>query len=705
MGQRSSDDDGDRGRPEVRNEFAGTADNVIQAGTIGAVHLHVHGRAREDDTDPLALAAKALAEAVRHQWTEEAGWRSLRRPEPLRVRWSVTDREVSADLATVLGEGDNSVLRTQGDWRDLVEVFRALPARQLVILGEPGAGKTVLALLFVLALLDNPVAGEPVPVLLSASSWNPDEHVHSWLVRRLLDEYPALGDESTYGPGAATRLVTEGWIVPVIDGLDEIPVALHVAAIDAVDRVVSGGHPLVLTCRTDEYAAAVERGGLALSRALVLEIEPVGLVEARRFLCSAGPSAPRRWRPVLAAIRAEPDVPLARALASPLMVALARKVYTPTATDPRELLDTARFASQAAVERHLLDSFVTAAYSQQPERRYRLEQAREWLRFLACHLNGLDTRDLAWWELAKAVRPRTQGLLAGLSSGLIAAAAGFVADGWIGAVAYGVGAGVAVGVGHVLGHTPRPSHAELRFRGTAKRFVARFMVGFAVHFVLGCAFGLDYAIASVTGLVGGCTLASHAWWSVPTDATKVSSPAITLRHERRAAVTFGVVLGVDFGFLAGLVYAFTPDLELDTIQAVLAGLGTATGIGILANLQYGRMAGVVYGVAAGVVSGLTAASAYGGPITNKVALGLAYGVAFASTVGYLAVLSRAWGVFQLHRSWLALRNRLPWRLTGFLVDAHRRGVLRQAGGVYQFRHARLQERLAEPEDAAPTERR
>jgi hypothetical protein len=29
---------------------------------------------------------------------------------------------------------------------------------------------------------------------------------------------------------------------------------------------------------------------------------------------------------------------------------------------------------------------------------------------------------------------------------------------------------------------------------------------------------------------------------------------------------------------------------------------------------------------------------------------------------------------------------------GFLVDAHRRGVLRQAGGAYQYRHARLRDR-------------
>jgi hypothetical protein len=31
---------------------------------------------------------------------------------------------------------------------------------------------------------------------------------------------------------------------------------------------------------------------------------------------------------------------------------------------------------------------------------------------------------------------------------------------------------------------------------------------------------------------------------------------------------------------------------------------------------------------------------------------------------------------------------------GFLADAHQRGVLRQAGAVYQFRHIELQHRLA-----------
>jgi hypothetical protein len=40
-----------------------------------------------------------------------------------------------------------------------------------VVLGEPAAGKSVVALLLTLGLLPD----EPVPVLLTVSSWNPHQ--------------------------------------------------------------------------------------------------------------------------------------------------------------------------------------------------------------------------------------------------------------------------------------------------------------------------------------------------------------------------------------------------------------------------------------------------------------------------------------------------------------------------------------------------
>jgi hypothetical protein len=45
-------------------------------------------------------------------------------------------------------------------------------------------------------------------------------------------------------------------------------------------------------------------------------------------------------------------------------------------------------------------------------------------------------------------------------------------------------------------------------------------------------------------------------------------------------------------------------------------------------------------------------------------------------------------------AWLAVRGKLPWRLAAFLSEAHDLQILRQRGGAYQFRHARLQDYLA-----------
>jgi hypothetical protein len=38
----------------------------------------------------------------------------------------------------------------------------------------------------------------------------------------------------------------------------------------------------------------------------------------------------------------------------------------------------------------------------------------------------------------------------------------------------------------------------------------------------------------------------------------------------------------------------------------------------------------------------------------------------------------------------------------FLADAHRRGILRQTGAVYQFRHIKLQHWLATPDTSVVT---
>jgi len=355
------------------------------------------------DAALLDWAAEQLVVAVQAQWDAEAGLRSLRRPEPLRLAWRSTTRPVTAPAHTITGAtvaGRVVRLRLHGQLDEVADKYLALPHRRLALLGAPGAGKTVLAMLFTLKLLarrrDQP--DDPVPVLLTLSSWDPDaDHLHTWLARRLGEDYPALASRN-FGANAAARLVISGRVLPVLDGLDELPDKLRARAIGELDRACAD-RPLVLTCRAEEFEQAVAGGG-PLAAALVVELEPVTAEQAASFLrTTAVPAMAARWDLVADHLHAAPDGELAAALSTPLMGALARTVYATPASDSAELVGLGQAGERVAVEGHLLDGFIPAAYSNPPAapgipapaRRWDPELATRWLRVLAVHLRGQHT--------------------------------------------------------------------------------------------------------------------------------------------------------------------------------------------------------------------------------------------------------------------------------------------------------------------------
>ena len=106
----------------------------------------------------------------------------------------------------------------------------------------------------------------------------------------------------------------------------------------------------------------------------------------------------------------------------------------------------------------------------------------------------------------------------------------------------------------------------------------------------------------------------------------------------------------------------------------MLGLGLSLGIGLgigFPALGFGSRHAA--GHAAGLVSGLVWVLVFG----------LVFGL----------LLPRTWTV-SLAFAQLAMRWHTPARLLRFLDDARQRDVLRTVGPVYQFRHARLQDRLA-----------
>ncbi|MER6079803.1 NACHT domain-containing protein [Streptomyces sp. NPDC001833] len=373
-------------------------------------------RSAEEDR---CRAADALAEAVREQWAAEARLRRLQDPEPIEVGWAPADRRL-ADHPENVGRGGR--LPAPRAWRveDLAAWFAGLPGRRLVVLGGPGSGKSVLAMRFVLARLAARRPGGPVPVLFPLAGWDPRRTgLRDWLADRLAADYRPLGTVLDGSRTLARSLLDTGLVLPVLDGFDELARPAYGDAVRRINAELDDDLPLLLTSRRAAWSAAVADGDV-LTAAEVVELLPLDLAQASahlertaRPLRTADGAPGTVWTPVLRVFARDPDCAPARALTTPLMVALARAVYGDTSRDPSELLDQERFASVGAVEEHLLGAFVPAAFADADPRA--ASDAVRRLTLLARALHRRDTGRLAWWELEsllpRALRVFGPGLL------------------------------------------------------------------------------------------------------------------------------------------------------------------------------------------------------------------------------------------------------------------------------------------------------
>ncbi|HEX6683808.1 MAG TPA: NACHT domain-containing protein [Candidatus Limnocylindrales bacterium] len=375
------------------------------------------GAAQPAQGSPLTALAEQLADEVERQWREEERLRHLHDPWPLTIRFGPTARPVMDDWRVIRGDrSDSTPIDLSGQLDELAGAFARIPSRRLVLLGSSGAGKTATAIRFVTASLARRHPGDPVPVLLAASSWNPLRRTFpDWLDQTLRQRYPILAAQ----PELTRQLIGGGRLLVLIDGLDEIAERWRGAAIRELNRTVPLGHGLIVTCRGDEYERAVAASDV-LTGAAAVELRPVDAADAIDYLSVATPPARRaRWQRVIAELHRNPGGSLGEALSSPLFVSLARLRYADGTADPAELLERPRFGSAAVLERFLIDTF--AEVSLRRTSRSAVDKPRRWLAFLAGHMRELNTSEFAWWELAAAVPRLFIGLFIAVPAGLVVA--------------------------------------------------------------------------------------------------------------------------------------------------------------------------------------------------------------------------------------------------------------------------------------------
>jgi hypothetical protein len=642
--------------------------------------------ARAFDGAAVDHLADVLAQAVAGQWTLAAADRALLVPEPIPVRWRRPSVPLAGPTAAAAAArrfgplpGMTSVTAEQlvrGDIGDLHRLYAGLGSGRLVIAGAPGSGKSGAAVLLILAALahreevtdaDRPRV--PVPVMFTLHGWNPiNQPVRDWLTARLGQTYPMLAGLD--GAARSARLLAEEKIAVILDGLDEIPASLRPAALRALSQQAT--FRLVVLARTEELAAAA------------VELQNVDAATAARYLTRVQlDPPPAGWSELTRHLRRAPGGPLAQALGSPLTLGLLRDTYRGS-DDARELLgwcgSTTSDVPPDDIIDHLLDRVLPAAYAPQPGQRpprYDLKRAQHVLSQLAAQMNRDGTRDLQWWNIpqwvtaAPRILAEVLALVSAISLTLFAESS---------------------------------SSAETIF-------------GFGTRFVLG----------TNDGLIFGSVLGLAFWFAVVRRHRLPRRLRLRRWHQalRREALERGlvpgVIVGVGTGFAAwGVVLQVRAGLAAGAAAAlattlifIFSGPGTDDASAVIPasswrnDLAFGLLAGLLVGLVLGIVSGLSSSNLQPAPFEPQIGLGTALGtglgVGLAAGTVLVLFSTRTWQA-SLAFVQLTVRWRTPPRLMRFLEDARQRNVLRIIGPVYQFRHARLQDRLARYADQPdPTE--
>lgn len=135
----------------------------------------------------------------------------------------------------------------------ILEVFdQEEIAGKLLILGNPGAGKstTMLDLTQALIVRAELNADYPIPVLFNLSNWNDDKQsIGDWLVVELKSKYGVRQD-------IGNKWVSDAKFLPMLDGLDELGSARQESCVHKINEFLQSDYRsqyLVVCSRQEEY--------------------------------------------------------------------------------------------------------------------------------------------------------------------------------------------------------------------------------------------------------------------------------------------------------------------------------------------------------------------------------------------------------------------------------------------------------------------
>lgn len=362
-----------------------------------------------------------------------------------------------------VGPGPQAIPLTHEDRRRLLARLRSL-YQDIVKQSSWGMPRLELGstLLYDLALAlteraeRDPI--QPPPVVVSLSSWAEKRlPLEQWLAEELRTKYQVQ------------RTLASGWLLadrllPLFDGLDEMPEEARSACIDAINTYRQD-HPLPIVVSTRSAEHLSQERKLQLQSAV--EVQPLTTQQVQHYL-----AAGKRSLEAVRAVLSHNPI-LQELLTTPLLLSVVIFAYRGKAKKDLPQLGTAE-----EQQRQVFSYYVQRMLERPVTRgRFTPEQTRRWLTWLAQQMQQhqltefyIERLQLTWLPTLQARKrfPWLNRLLVALPSGLLGGLLGGLLLGRVGGLYFGLCIGLLFGSDSRLTGTALQPHMFWR-RGERER--------------------------------------------------------------------------------------------------------------------------------------------------------------------------------------------------------------------------------------------
>lgn len=556
--------------------------------------------------------------------------------------------------------------------------------RSLLILGDPGAGKTLTLLRIARKLIAQAEENinRLIPVVFNLSSWGSKRHtITDWLLKELWHKYQVPHE------------VSQDWIknqqlLLLLDGLDEVKPELRSACVKSLNQFMQehGQTEMVVCSRFADYEALSSR--LLLRGAIYLR--PLTPQQVNQYLDNAG----AQLEAVKTLLRE--DKVLQELAKSPLTLSIITLAY-----QGKNVAELCQTESVEERRQHLFDAYIERLFERKgAKQQYSKKQVKHWLTWLAQQMSRTSQTVFLIEQIQPSWLPKdSQRLLYGVGVSLtvgITAAMFHVAPlcsvfagirglvtGLIGGLIAGLGYGI---LGGLITRWQNKSLAPI-----VNSLTLGLLFGSVFWLVLGVQFGLTYGV--LYALCGVIVYKFSIKDIEPVDTLKWSwrkafkNLGLGLVFVVILAVTNEPIFGLIFGLLLWFILSWEKRREIDQT--------TYPNQGIWKSAQDTLRITAVVGLGSGLVLGLIQQAFFLEGV-NSLVFGLANGIMFAYAAALLSIQGSGFvGCKHLILRLLLWRGGyIPWNYAHFLNYAVERIFLQKVGGGYIFAHRKLLEYFA-----------